>query len=86
MGIDLELEPHKSGSTAKWLELKGKLNRKSPDIVGNYSDKLYQHLGHNINLYVLFRGHLFPAFLAGFYEEQIIVGLELIKVIDEYHR
>lgn len=83
---DLELELHKSGFTAKWLELEGKPNRKLPDIVGNYNNELYQHPGHNINLSLLFRGHLFPAFLTGFYEEQITIGLDLIKVIDEYKK
>jgi hypothetical protein len=83
---DLELEQHKSGFSAKWLALESKPNRKLPDIVGNYSNALYQHPGHNMTLSLLFRGHLFPEFLTGFYEAQITIKLELIKVIDEYKK
>lgn len=83
---DLELEQHKSGFSAKWLELENKPNRKLTDIVGNYSNELYQHPGHNITLSLLFRGHLFPEFLTGFYEEQITIGLELIKALDEHKK
>ena len=82
----MELELHKSGFTAKRLELESKPNRQLTDLVGNYNNVLYQRPGHNITLSLLFRGHLFPAFLTGFYEEQITVGLELIKVIDEYKK
>jgi hypothetical protein len=81
---DLELELMKNGFTAKWLELDSKPNRKLPDLIGNYSKDLYQHPGHSITLSLLLRGHLFPAFLTGFYEEQITIGVELLKVIDEY--
>ena len=68
------------------MELESKPNRKLPGIVGNYNNELYQQPGHNITLSLLLRGLLFPAFLTGFYEEQITVGLELIKVIDEYKK
>jgi hypothetical protein len=81
---DLELELMKNGFTAEWLELDTKPNRKLPDLIGNYSKDLYQHPGHNITLALLLRGHLFPAFLTGFYEEQITIGAELLIVIDEY--
>ena len=83
---DLDLELQKSGFIAKWLELESKPNRKLPDIVGNYNEDLYKLPGHNITLSLLLRGHLFPAFLTGFYEEQITIGEELIKAIDEYKK
>lgn len=80
--MDLELQ--KSGFIAKWLELESKPNRKLPDVVGNYNEDLYQLPGHNITFSLLFRGHLFLAFLTGFYEEKITIGEELIIAIDEY--
>jgi len=81
---DLDLELQKSGFIANWLELENKPNRKFADVIGNYNEELYQLPGHNITLSLLFRGHLFPAYLTGFYEKQITIGEELIKAIEEY--
>lgn len=56
---------------------------KITDIVGNYTDELCQHPGHHIVLSLLYRGYVFAAYLTDFYEEQISVGKELLKSIED---
>jgi hypothetical protein len=82
----LELELTKSRFTAKWCELDSKPNRKLPALIGHYSKDFYQHPEHRVILSLLLRAHLFPAFLAGSYEEQITIGVDLLNAIDEYRK
>ncbi|WP_258105835.1 hypothetical protein [Marinoscillum sp. MHG1-6] len=81
---DLDLQLHKSGFFSEWLELEKRPNPSLDEAIGNYSEKLTKHEGHNIVLSIFYRGFLFTEFLTGFYEEQITSGGELIKAIDEY--
>ncbi len=81
---DLDLELHKSGFFSEWIELEKRPNQKMNEVIGNYTDKLCEHRGNDIVLSILYRGFLFTADLTNFYEEQVSVGKELLKAIEDY--
>lgn len=81
---DLDLQLHKTGFFSKWLELEERPNQSIDAAIGNYTEELTTHEGHDIVLSILYRGYLFTAFLTGFYEEQITSGTELINAIEAY--
>ncbi len=81
---DLDLELHKSGFFSSWLELEKRPNQKMREALGNYTDILTEHKGHDIVLSILYRGFLFTAELTGFYEEQVTFGNELLAAIENY--
>ena len=81
---DLDLQLHKSGFFSKWLELEERPNQPINEAIGNYTEELTNHPGHDIVLSIFYRGYLFTAFLTGFYDEQITSGTKLINAIDEY--
>jgi hypothetical protein len=74
----------KSGFFSNWLEIEKRPNQKLFEAVGNYSDELCEHKGNDIVLSLLYRGFVFTPYLTNFYEEQITIGEELIKTIEEY--
>ncbi|MFK7831942.1 MAG: hypothetical protein AB8B52_01585 [Winogradskyella sp.] len=82
---DLDLELHKSGFFSNWLELEKRPNQKMREALGNYTDVLTEHKGNDIVLSILYRGFLFTAELTGFYEEQVTLGNELLKAIENYN-
>ncbi|MEP2024470.1 MAG: hypothetical protein ABJH98_13760 [Reichenbachiella sp.] len=81
---DLDLQLHKSGFFSQWIELEARPNQNIQEVLGNYTDQLCEHEGHDIVLSLLYRGYLFTAYLTGFYEEQIIAGKEVIKAINAF--
>ena len=81
---DLDLELHKSGFFSNWLEIEKRPNQKLFEAVGNYTNELSEHKGNDIVLSLLYRGFVFTPYLTNFYEEQITIGEELIKTIEEY--
>ncbi len=81
---DLDLQLHKSGFFSEWLELEERPNQSINAAIGNYTEELTNHEGHDIVLSIFYRGYLFTAFLTGFYEEQVTSGNELIEAIDNY--
>ena len=81
---DLDLEFHKNGFFTKWFQLDTKPNQELTEVVGNYTDDLCKHTGNDVVLSLLHRGFLFKPYLTNFYEEQISIGKELLKAIEEY--
>ncbi len=81
---DLDLELHKSGFFSNWLELEKRPNQKLSEAVGNYTNELCEHKGNDIVLSLLYRGFLVTPYLTNFYEEQISIGNELLKAIEDY--
>jgi len=81
---DLELELQKSGFFSEWLEFENRPNQKLNEILGNYTDILCKHKGNAIVLSLFVRGFLFDPYLTDWYKEQITLGKELLKAIEEY--
>jgi len=81
---DLDLELQKSGFISNWLEFEKRPNQKLSEAVGNYTNELCEHKGNDIVLSLLYRGFLVTPYLTNFYEEQISIGNELLKEIEDY--
>lgn len=83
---DLDLEFHKNGFFTKWLQLLDEPNQKLTEVVGNYTDELYQHPGNDVVISLLHRGFLFDPFLTDWYKEQTSIGKELLTEIENYNK
>jgi hypothetical protein len=83
---DLDLEFHKNGFFTKWLQLESIPNQKLTDVVGNYTNDLCEHPGNDVVLSLLHRGFLFDPYLTNWYKEQISIGKELLKAIENYDK
>jgi hypothetical protein len=81
---DLELELQKSGFMSEWLEFENRPNQKLNEMLGNYTDILCKHKGNDIVLTLYFRGFLFDPYLTDWYKEQVALGKELLKAIEEH--
>ena len=81
---DLELELQKNGFWSEWLEIEKRPNQKLNEMLGNYTDILCEHKGNGIVLSLFVRGFLFDPYLTDWYKEQITLGKELLKAIEEY--
>ena len=81
---DLELELQKSSFWSEWLELEKRPNQKLNEMLGNYTNILCEHKGNGIVLSLFVRGFLFDPYLTDWYKEQITLGKELLKAIEEY--